>query len=213
LTEDPRDERDRLPVARYWEYEHDGQITDVTAGLGAAWPDVLVRIAPRGRGIQVEGEFTRDGRLRRLEFTATGDGEVVSADLRRPSIVRALKAWEVAAREAARQILAGVPPRETVIDARTPAEALRALMSGAGREPGTRRRGADAEELLRQVAAAYRETVAAGDPRPRETLAARFGYTNAHIGRLLTRARRPRNGQPPLLGPARPGKAGETSQP
>jgi hypothetical protein len=213
LNGDPREERERLPVARNWEYEHDGRITDVTLGLGACWPEVLVRIVPRGSGIQIEGEFTAAGRLRRLEFTATGDGEVAPADLRRASVMRALKSWEIVAREVARQILAGVPVRETVFDARTPTEALRGLMHAAGRESGSRRRGADAEQLLGQVAAAYREAVAAGDPSPRKTLAARFGYTNEHIGRLLTQARKPREGRPPLLGPARPGKAGETAPP
>jgi hypothetical protein len=213
VTGDPRDERDQLPVARYWEYEHDGQIADVTLGLGACWPEVLVRISPRGSGIQIEGEFTAAGHLRRLEFTAAEGGEVVQSDLRRASVVRALKSWEVVAREVARQILAGVPVRETVFDARTPTEALRVLMYAAGRQPGSRRRGGEAEELLRQVAAAYRAALVAGDPSPRETLAARFGYTNAHIGRLLTQARRARGGQPPLLGPARPGKAGEVTPP
>jgi len=80
-------------------------------------------------------------------------------------------------------------------------------MQSTGRAPGSRLRGAAAEELLQQVADAYREAIAAGDPSPRNTLASRFSYTNAHVGRLLVLARRPRDGRPPLLGPARPGPA------
>ena len=86
-------------------------------------------------------------------------------------------------------------------------------MQSTGRAPGSRLRGAAAEKLLQQVADAYREAVAAGDPSPRKTLASRFNYTNVHIGRLLGQARRSRDGRPPLLGPARPGKAGETAPP
>lgn len=77
-------------------------------------------------------------------------------------------------------------------------------------QPGQPAHGAAREDLLRQVAAAYKEAVERGDPKPRVTLALQFGYSAAHIGRLLVEARRPRNGRPPLLGPAAPGKAGET---
>jgi hypothetical protein len=203
--------RDKLPVAKYFTYEHDGQLDDVTIGLGSHWPEVHVRIHPNRGDIEVWGTFSANGRLRKVEFVARTDrAEVTAADLRMPAAARALKEWEIVGREITRQVLDGVLEKDAVIDGGAPTEALRMLSHpSARRQPQTVRRGAAREELLRQVAAAYREALASGNPKPRETLAARFGYSNEHIGRLLSQARRPRNGQPPLLGPARPGKAGE----
>jgi hypothetical protein len=213
-TADLQEVRDRLPVAKYWTYTHDSHATDVTAGYGHCWPEVLVILEPRGSGVTMGGTFTATGRLRQLTFEATRDqSEITTAVLRQLPAIRALKESEIVAREAAHAILAGVPDREIVLDATSATEALRMLMAAAGRAPGTRKRGAMREDLLRQVADAYREAVASRNPKPRETLAARFGYSPAHIGRLLMAARKARAGQPPLLGPAKRGRAGETQSP
>lgn len=201
--------RHRLPAVRWHTYTHDGRITDVALRLGENWPDVTVVIVPRGLDIKIEGRFRADGRLRHLAFTAD---DVVPADLRRPAVIRTLREWHVVAREAARQILAGVPEPDVTIDLGGPAEALRSLVYGQRRKPGTRKRGPDSEQLLADLADAYRQAVAAADPAPRRTLAARFGYSPAHIGHLLMQARQPRPGRPPLLGPAIRGKPGEARQ-
>jgi hypothetical protein len=181
--------------------------------LGQAWPEVHVRIQPHQSDIEYQGAFSPTGRLYGLGLIAVVDSaEVTTADLRRSAIIRALKEWEIVGRKIAQQILAGVPPEKAVFDARSPTEALRMLSQSSApsrRKAGNVRRGADQEELLRQVADAYRAQLKAGNPRPRLQLAADFGYTVEHIGWLLSKARRPRDGRPPLLGPARPGKAGE----
>jgi len=124
---------------------------------------------------------------------------------------RSLKEWEIVGRTIGQQILAGTPPEKAVFDARSPTEALRILShsTSSQRKPRKIRRGGEQDELLRQIANAYRAELDAGNARPRLKLAAEFGYTVQHIGWLLSQARKPRNGQPPLLGPARPGKAGE----
>jgi hypothetical protein len=200
--------RDRLDL-KTWTYSHNGRATDVTVSYHC-WPEVTVIIHSRGSGFRAAGVFAPNGRLRSVAFDAIHDqAEITTAVLRQLPAVRVLKSWEVVGREVARQILAGVPEDEIVIDGIGPTEALRMLVSAADRTPATRRRGAQREDLIRQVAEAYREAVDSGDPKPRATLAARFGYSGAHVGRLLVDARRTRDGQQALLGPALRGRAGE----
>jgi hypothetical protein len=206
--------RDRLPVERSWYHDHDGRTDLVRVALGAVWPEIHVRIQPHQSDIEYQGAFSPTGRLHALGLAAVVDSaEVTTADLRRPAVVRALKEWEIVGRKIAQQILADVPPESAVFDARTPTAALRMLSQPAAEvarsTPRKIRRGGEHEELLRQVAAAYKAELRAGNPRPRLKLAADFGYTVPHIGWLLSQARKPRNGQAPLLGPTRPGKAGE----
>lgn len=203
--------RDQLPVVLGWEYEHDGRTDMVRVGLGSHWPEIMVGIRPNRGAIEVRGTFSTTDRLRELEFSAVTDSaEVTAADLRWSGAVRALREWASVGRELTDQIRAGKSPDQTVFDAHTPTEALRILsQSAVRRRPSAIRRGPAFEQLLREVADAYRAAIDAGDPKPRVTLAARFGYSNAHIGWLLTQARKSRNGRSPLLGPAQPGKAGE----
>jgi len=203
-------QRNRLPAVRTWAYEYDGCITDVTVTLASTWPEVIVSIVPRGQGLTIEGQFTADGGLRRLAFTA-GRGEVGSADLRTPAICT-LRECAAIARDAAWKILAGVLDPAAPIDTRAPAEALRSLIHGTPRKPRTRNRAANTEQLLSEIAYAYRQAVNAGDRAPRQTLADRFGYSPSHIARLIGQARKPRPGRPPLLGPAMRGKPGEARQ-
>jgi hypothetical protein len=206
--------RDQLPPAKSWTYTHDSGTTDITVACGHCWPEVLVVVEQRGTGLRISGQFAADGRLRQFTIETTRDGvEVTAAALRRLPAIRSLRQWEEVGRAVAAQILDGVPDSQIVIDGRSPTEALRMLASAAGRAPrAQRRRGADREELIREVAQAYREAIAAGDQAPRAALAQQFGYSRAHIARLVGAARQPRNGQPPLLGLAQHGKAGEMLQ-
>jgi hypothetical protein len=206
--------RDKLPPALTWEYAHNGQVSDITVGLAHAWPAIRVVIQVRGASIQHTGEFDDHGRLTSLTINAAVGAEVTPADLRQAAVIRSLKRWEVMAREAGRQILDGIPAKDVVLNAADAAEALRSLAySTSARRPRKRARGPHREELLRQVAAAYQDAITAGDPAPRQTIAAQFGVSPGHVGRLLVAARRPRDGQPPLLGPAISGKAGEAPAP
>lgn len=205
--------RDQLPVERSWYHDHDGR-TDLVRVVLGLWPEVHVRIQPHRSDVEFRGVFSSTGRLRELELAAVVDSaEVTTADLRRAAIVRALKEWEIVGRTITQQVLAGTPPEKAVFDARSPTEALRMLSqpspSSSQDKSKKIRRGREQEELLRQVTAAYRAEIKAGNPKPRLKLAADFDYTVQHIGWLLSQARKPRNGQPPLLGPARPGRAGE----
>jgi hypothetical protein len=205
--------RDSLPISKGWRYAHDGAVVDVTVHYGHCWPEIAVIIQQRGTGVRASGQFAADGHLRIFTFEATDDAvEVTPAMLRRLPAVRALQQWQTIGREVARQILDSIPEQEIRIDGLSATEALRILTAAARNTPEPRRRrGSSREELIREVAQAYREAVAGGDPAPRATLADRFGYSRAHIGRLLVAARRTRSGQPPLLGPAQRGKAGETA--
>jgi hypothetical protein len=202
--------RDRLPVEQSWDHVHDGRTDRIRVGLGAYWPEVHVRIQPHGSDVEIRGTFSPTGRLREVEFVALADhAEVATADLRWSGAIRALREWEAVGREITSQILGGKKPNETVFDASTPTEALRILSQSAQRRRAAVRRGPAFEQLLRDIADDYRRAVQEGDPKPRVTLAAKYGYSVAHVGWLLTQARKPRNGRPPLLGPAHPGRAGE----
>lgn len=53
------------------------------------------------------------------------------------------------------------------------------------RQPGTRRRGLEHQQLVSQVVQAHAAAVQADDPTPRKTVAAQFGYTPEYISRLL----------------------------
>ena len=202
--------RDRLPVERSWDYVHDGRTDRVRVALGAYWPETHVRIRPHESDIEIRGTFSRTGRLYEIEFTALTDAaEITTAELRWSGAIRVLREWEAVGREIASQVLAGKTPEEAVFDARTPTEALRILSQAARPRRVSQRRGQAHEQLLRDIADDYRALIAIGDPKPRVTLASKYGYSVANIGGLLVQARQPRNGRPPLLGPARPGKAGE----
>jgi 8-oxo-dGTP pyrophosphatase MutT (NUDIX family) len=205
-VDDDRDyasEADRLPVMKGLIYTYDDETVYVNLGLGVreVWPNVTVDLRQRGRDIRITGEVRPDGAVRALAIEADGQdpgvtgGSVASL----AAVVSALKEWAEVARDMAGQILGGVPEDRTVVDAKRATESLRALFYGTRRPPGTRKRGADAELMLRQVVAAYQQAVTGGDPAPRKTVAAQFGYTPEYISRLLKRARQPRNGRPPLL--------------
>ena len=208
--QDMREIRDRLPVERTWFHDHNGRTGRVQIPFGTYWPEVNVRIKPHGIDIEIRGTFSRTGRLYDVEFVALTDhAEVSPAELRWPGAIRTLREWEAVGREIASQILAGRQPDETVFGAHTPTEALRILSQSARRRPVAKLRGAAFEQQLRDIAENYRQLLQEGDPKPRVTLAAKYGYSVAYIGELLMKARKPRNGCPPLLGPAKPGKAGE----
>lgn len=195
-----------------WYYSHDGAVMDVIIWYVECWPGLQIQVAQRGSGLFTEGQFAADGRLTRFSVEASGDqAEIDWGVLRRPAL-RTLRALEPVGREVARQFLAGVPKHEIVINGLDATEAMRMLMQSAGRSAAPQRKlGRDREDLIRAVAGAYRVAVEAGDEHPRQTLAAAYHYTPAHIGRLLVAARRERNGQPPVLGAALRGKAGETT--
>jgi hypothetical protein len=196
-----------------WTYQRGAHVDLVRVGLVPFWPELRVWYRPDNSPFIYLGTFSSTGRLRQMEIETVGDADEISApDLRRPGVVRALREWAAAGRHTAEQLIRGVPLDKTVIDAKSPAEALRMVdQADARRRPARVRRGGEHEALIRQVAAAYKEEVAAGNSRPRIALARRFGYTPEHIGALLVKARKPRDGQPPLLGPTRPGKAGEAA--
>jgi hypothetical protein len=202
--------RDQLPPALSWTYRHDDAEIAVTLGLGHCWPDVLVIVEQRGTGLRVAGQFGDDGHLRQFTVETTSDeADITTAVLRRPTLA-ALRAWHKVSRERIRQILDGVPEESIVFDGCDAAAAMRVLAYAAGQTAAPRRhRGTRLDDLIREVAGAYRDCVAAGDKHPRVTLAEAFGLGHAHVGRLLTAARRERNGQSPHLGPARRGVAGE----
>jgi hypothetical protein len=194
-----------------WTYQHGAHVDLVRVGLVPFWPELRVWYRPDHSPVIYLGTFSSTGRLRQMEIETVGDSdEIGAADLRRPGVTRVLREWAAAGRHVAEQLIKGVPLDKTVVDAKSPTEALRMVdQAEARRRPTKVRRGSEHEELIRQVAAAYKEEIAAGNSRPRVALARRFGYTPEHIGALLVKARKPRDGQPPLLGPTRPGKAGE----
>lgn len=194
-----------------WTYQHGTHVDLIRVALVPFWPELRVWYRPDRGPVVYLGTFSSTGRLRQMEVEVLDDSvEISAADLRRPGVVRVLREWSVAGRHAAEQLIKGVPLDQTVIDAKSPTEALRMVDQAESRKrPGKVRRGSEHEELIRQVAEAYKAEIGAGNSRPRIALARRFGYTPEHIGALLVMARKPRNGQPPLLGPTRPGKAGE----
>jgi len=181
------------------------------------WPDMLVIVEQQGGGHRTAGYFAEDGRLLRLTIEVADedaeDSEVTSAQMREP-VLGTLRAWHRVGREVARKILAGEPYESIVIDGRDATEALRIQMQ-ADRQPlaPQRWRGARREARIRAVASSYRQLVAGGEKHPRGVLAEAFGLSEDHVGKLLVAARRERNGQPPLLGPALRGKAGESGPP
>ena len=194
-------------------YTFEDEVTDVVLELSEKWPDVTVRILPRSRGVEIRGVVHPDGRVQSLTIEAydpaAGDdpgdynaaGQVTSSAARSlAAVITSLKEWGEIARDMGIQKLQHGEDARTVVDAKRATESLRSLLYGLPRNPaGTRKRGADAELLLRQVVEAYKEAVASGDRSPRKTVAARFDYTPEHISRLLKRARQTRNGRPPLL--------------
>lgn len=214
-------ERDRLPVMQWLTYTFENEVTDVILGLSERWPDVTIRILPRSRGVEIRGVVHPDGRVQSLTIEAYSEdqedynqgGEVTGSAARSlPAVVTSLKEWGEIARDMGGQFLERGEDARTVVDAKRATESLRALLYGLPRgAQGTRKRGADAELMLRQVVEAYKEAVEMGDRTPRKTVAAKFDYTPEHISRLLKRARQPRNGRPPLLLPDDPPAPGGDS--
>ncbi len=79
-------------------------------------------------------------------------------------------------------------------------------------DPDVRRRRHSPDEIVRRVASAYLAALKDPERKHRATavVAEQFGYSRAHVGRLLVRARRPPYN---LLGPACKGRAGEQVRP
>lgn len=156
----------------------------------------------------VFGTVTPGGRLERFSLRARQAGEISASDLRTPGLVQTLRQAAILMQMAA----PGGVMNMTALPAegRTLREAARRATRAASRikpkRPGRRVRGAAAEALVEQVAVMYREQVAMGNPSPRQAIKDELGYSPEYIGRLLVKARRH---DPPLLGPAVRGKAGE----
>jgi len=213
---------ERLPPDLRWVYTHEGSTMAITVGYGPSWPEILVIVQQRGTGLRIAGQFGEDGRIRQfmIETTdgeptrdddVTGHPDITAAVLRRP-VLGTLREWHAVGREAARQLLSGVPQEKIIVNGVSADEAMRILMAASGRTTASQRaRGARREALIRAVAKAYRVAVGAGDRAPRVTLAEEFGLSHAHIGKLLTAARCERKGAPAVLGPAIKGRAGEAA--
>jgi hypothetical protein len=199
VTDDDVPIRDRLPIEQGFRYTFEDDETDVRLQY-YTWPDVRIVLRPLGRGTEIEGVTRPDGRISSITIKASSDADEVTGGAARSlsAIVTAIKEWNAVARDLAEQLLAN-PDARTAIDPKPATDSLRALFYDVPRGPGTRKRGADAELLLRQVAQAYTDAIRGGDPTPRKTVAEQFGYTPEHISRLLRRAREARNGRPPLL--------------
>lgn len=208
---------EKLGEGRIWTYEHEDARMVVRVDYDNWWPGLRVSIGQQGAATRAIGEFAPDGRLLRLTFEladeSVGAAEITAAAQRQP-VLGALRAWHLVGREVARKILAGEPPESIAIDGRNATEALRILRHAGGWTPEPQRwRGARREARIRSIASAYREMVAAGEKHPRALLAGTYGLTEDHVGKLLGAARRERNGQPAVLGPALPGRAGEAHAP
>jgi hypothetical protein len=193
-------------------YAAEGITTPIVFGW-TEWPDVSVTMRTPDQKTAISAVIRPDGSVRSVSVDADSGSDITGAVLKGPAILSAMKQANGVARDLAEQIISGTDITKTVVDAKPMTDAIRTLFyePTPKRESGRRRTGADLENMIRLVAEGYREAVAAGDPKPRVTLAKRFEYSAEHIGRLLTEARKPRNGKPPLLGPAAPGKAGEVT--
>lgn len=167
-----------------------------------------------------------EGQMTDVEFVATPGSRhsLEQKDLRTAGVVSLVRTWAQLGRDhqLAQRFAESRPSGLVELPAQGAAdtlddtlEATRSALSAWLPAPETaarrRLRGRDADELLERVARRYQELVAAGHPKPRVAIAAEVNYTPQHIGRLLVKARRPdpKTGRPPLLGPARPGRAGE----
>lgn len=193
-------------------YAAEGITTPIVFGW-TEWPDVIVTVRTPGQDTSISAVIRPDGVVKSVTVDTENDTGVTGTVLKGPAIISVMKQANGVARDLAEQIISGTDITKAKVDAKPMTDAIRTLFyePTPKRESGTRRTGADLENMIRLVAEGYREAVDAGDPKPRVTLAERFEYTPEHIGRLLTLARKPRNGKPPLLGPAAPGKAGEVS--
>lgn len=87
-------------------------------------------------------------------------------------------------------------------------EAVVRKMHRAGRQGHRTRQDHDA--VLRDVATTYRKHLVSGHPAPRDATRREMNLSNSYVGRLLYEARRT---DPPLLGPAPIGRAGELERP
>jgi hypothetical protein len=204
-----------LPIEKAWDWTHDGRGALVRVAFNE-WPEINVLIRPKDATVTIGGVFGPAGNLRLLQYEAKDPAAAITTpNLRRLPTISTLAAWEKVGREIARQILVeGIAEDQIVIDGRGAAAALDRLTSAVPPRPREHRsRGKERHELIERVATLYRAAVASGDPRPRTSIGRQLGYSTAHIGRLLMDARRPQGDGPPLLGPAVPGKAGETPEP
>jgi len=127
--EDLHQQRELLNLAsRSWTQERDGKVSVVRVDY-SDYPEIGIILAPASSDLEVRGQFRENGSLRRIEISTTSDtDEVTAADLRNLSSVRTLKAWEIAGRETARQIIATGNP-------------FAALATGDARNPGKRSAG------------------------------------------------------------------------
>ncbi len=186
---------------------------------GESEEDLLVKVHLEARGR--DGVRQRD--LRPLPFvTILKEWVSVGRDYRRAYLeadspeVQAERQWvEELARRAGRELnnntFSSEARHEVAFRSRADSleqalEDTRAAIARAAvdRRPGQRRRGDDAQELLERVVAEYRNAVARGERAPRPVIGRRLGYSPAHVGRLLVKARKQG-----LLGQPLTGRAGE----
>ena len=208
----------------------DGQRASVEARVGLGSNEALadidyqtIKVDDPRLPVLLGGEFTSGLTLVHLHISNRPSGPgVTQTDLRRSGMVALLRDWAKVARrfqlgESFDDDLEGLvdlPGEEDLFTAirESTRRVSAALNSPTDPASPRRRRGRDeAEAALHAVVARYRELTDREHPdrSPRQTLAAEFGYHEAHIGRLLVKARRR---VPPLLGPAAPGKAGELKE-
>lgn len=184
--------------------------------LFALAPRVLVRVQPQADGSVRATVMPADQEpfyvdvviaaldgvplAREVKFWIPSDvgGGLTSADLRLPLTRLVSNAWHVA--EAIRAAGPGGVPAGSITVDNVTAFGRSDLPS----RPATRISPRETAELMRQVVEEYRAAVTARHPAPTQAVAAKLGYSRAHIGRLLVQARREG-----LLAPALPGRPGE----
>ncbi|MFI7130187.1 hypothetical protein ACIBQ1_31155 [Nonomuraea sp. NPDC050153] len=158
------------------------------------------------------------GKVVRFDLHAREGAAITQRDLRAPALVSVVRKWAAIGERLKSEDLGPNPPGlvwdwadGTMTEVAEVTREKLASLAPPSRQQGQRKRGSAAEDLLRQVVEDYRAAVDQGDPSPRVTIAQRHGYSPAHIGRLLVKARRtidPATGKP-FLGKAGKGKAGE----
>jgi hypothetical protein len=196
--------------------------TDGTIGwIKSSWD-----LAERSRvGIEIHDIYTpyvasarlESGRVVELQYRAKDGERLTHRLIRATNLITFCERWahlvEAKARAyATGDLLTAQRLEAHGLEGRSPTEILDGLEAVMAEHRSTTRRkrvrGEEAEHLLRKVVDEYKEALKDKDPRPRVTVGNKLGYTPEHIGRLLVKARRM---DPPLLGPAMRGKAGEES--
>lgn len=199
----------------------DRTVVTASTGYGTVLPDEdyqSVELNDPRLTFTARGEFADGLQLVHLQLSKRPDGpSITQGSLRQAGIIAELRTWARVARrmqhgvvdEGLRGLLEFDLPSDTDLhQAVTASEDRVDRWLKKSPKPSKRRKSREeAEATLRRVVDRYKALVALGDPSPRLTIAAEEHYTPEHIGRLLVKAR---NRKPPLLGPAAPGKAGET---